>query len=147
MDIPEKSKDNVKARVDQEMLCDRPKLVIPNLVPGKTWKRPKTSFVLKREQRKEVLEWMHDEMFPDGYATNLRKGVNLGTLRINGLKSHDYHIQIEQLLPVMVRGYVHEHVWQVLAELSYFFCQLCAKELSMAMIDKLEKVHMCCTVS
>jgi hypothetical protein len=91
MDIPEKSKDNVKARVDQEMLCDRPKLVIPNLVPGKTWKRPKTSFVLKREQRKEVLEWMHDEMFPDGYATNLRR-VNLGTLRINGLKSHDYHI-------------------------------------------------------
>jgi hypothetical protein len=30
-------------------------------------------------------------------------------------------------------------VWQVLAELSYFFRQLCAKELSKAMIDKLEK--------
>ena len=28
----------------------------------------------------------------------------------------------------MVRGYVPEHVWQVLA--SNFFCQLCAKELS-----------------
>ena len=64
--------------------------------------------------------------------------MNLATLRINGLKSHDYHIWIEWLLPVMVRGYVPEHVWQVLAELSYFFCQLCAKELSLDVIAKLE---------
>jgi hypothetical protein len=31
-------------------------------------------------------------------------------------------------------------VWRVLAELSYFFHQLCAKELSQDMIDDLEKV-------
>jgi hypothetical protein len=40
----------------------------------------------------------------------------------------------------MTRGYVPEHVWRMLAELSYFFCQLCAKELSRDMIDDLEKV-------
>jgi hypothetical protein len=78
---------------------------------------------------------MQKLMFPDGYAANLRRGVNLVTLRIKGLKSHDYHIWIERLLPVMVRGYVPEHVWQVLAELSYFFRQLCAKELSKAVIN------------
>ena len=55
------------------------------------------------------------------------------------MKSHDYHIWIERLLPAMVRGYVPEHVWQVLAELSYLFCQLCAKELSQTVIDDLEK--------
>ena len=42
-------------------------------------------------------------------------------------------------LPAMVRGYVPDHVWQVLAELSYLFCQLCAKELSRTVIDDLEK--------
>ena len=78
-------------------------------------------------------------MFPDGYAANLKRGVNLGTLQINGMKSHDYHIWIEQLLLAMVRGYVPEHVWQVLAELSYLFRQLCAKELSQTVIDDLEK--------
>jgi hypothetical protein len=139
MDIKEKSKDNVKARLDLEMLCDRPKQVIPKAVPGKTWNRPKADFILNRVQRKEVLEWMQKLMFPDGYAANLRRGVNLVTLRIKGLKSHDYHIWIERLLPVMVRGYVPEHVWQVLAELSYFFRQLCAKELSKVVINKLEK--------
>jgi hypothetical protein len=69
-------------------------------------------------------------IFPDGYAVNLRRGVNLTTLRILGMKSHDYHIWIELLLLAMVRGYVPEHVWLVLVELSYFFHQLCAKELS-----------------
>jgi hypothetical protein len=60
-------------------------------------------------------------MFPDGYAANLSRGVNIGTLRVNGVKSHDYHICIEQLLLSMVRGYVLEHVWLVLVELSFFF--------------------------
>ena len=78
-------------------------------------------------------------MFPNGYAANLKRGVNLGTLRVNGMKSHDYHIWIERLLPMMVRGYVPEHVWQVLVELTYLFRQLCAKELSRTVIDDLEK--------
>ena len=79
-------------------------------------------------------------MFPDGHAMNLSRGVNLSTMRVLGMKSHDYHIWIERLLPAMTRGYVPEHVWCVLAELSYFFRQLCAKESSQGMIDDLEKV-------
>jgi hypothetical protein len=40
----------------------------------------------------------------------------------------------------MVRGYVPDHVWQVLAELSNFFRQLCAKELSRAVVANMEKM-------
>src|SRR6185503_748293 len=69
-----------------------------------------------------------------------RRGVNLSTMRINGLKSHDYHIWLERLLPVMVRGYLPNQVWQVLAELSFFFCQLCAKELSLTVIEEMERM-------
>ena len=68
--------------------------------------------------------------FTDGYALNISKGVNLSTGKVTGLKSHDYHVWIEWIMPVMVRGYVPEHVWRVLAELSHFFCMLCAKEVS-----------------
>ena len=70
-------------------------------------------------------------MFPDGYAANLRRGVNLSTMRVLG---------IERLLPAMVRGYVPEYVWLVLAELSYFFRQLYAKELSRTMIADLQRM-------
>jgi hypothetical protein len=61
-------------------------------------------------------------------------------MRINGLKSHGYHILMERLLPVMVQGYVPDHVWQVLAELNFFFCQFCAKELSLTVIEEMERM-------
>jgi len=121
MDISDKTKDNVKARLDQARLCNRPKLNIPPPRDGKKWKKPPAEFILTKPQRKEVLEWFQTLMFPDGYAANLRRGVNLTTMRINGLKSHGYHIWIERLLPVMVRGYFPDNVWQVLAELRNFF--------------------------
>ena len=38
MDISDKAKDNVKARVDQASLCNRPKLNIPPPRDGKKWK-------------------------------------------------------------------------------------------------------------
>ena len=41
---------------------------------------------------------------------------------------------------MMVRGYVPKHVWIVLVELSNFFCQLCAKELSRNMVADMEKM-------
>ena len=134
MDISDKTKDNVKARVDQETLCDRPNLDMRPPRGGKSWRKPRAEFVLTRPQRREVLEWFQTLMFPDGYVVNLRRGVNLSTMRINGLKSHDYHIWIERLLPMMVRGYLPDPVWQVLEELSFLFRQLCAKELSRAVI-------------
>ena len=40
----------------------------------------------------------------------------------------------------MARGYLPDHVWQVLAELSNFFRQLCAKELSRAVVEQMEKL-------
>jgi hypothetical protein len=107
---------------------------------GKTWRRPKADFVLSRVQRKEVLQWIKMLMFPDGYAANLSSGVNFSTLRVLGMQSHDFHIWIEQNLPAMVRGYVPEHVLLALSELSYFFRQLFAKELSRTVIIDLERL-------
>lgn len=79
-------------------------------------------------------------MFPDGYAANLSRGVNLSTIRVLGMKSHDFHIWIERILPAMVRGYVPKHVWLALSKLSYFFCELCAKELSRTVVADLERL-------
>jgi hypothetical protein len=74
MDIPDKSKDNVKARMDLAALCDRPNQEMTALSSGKTWRRPKANFVLSRAQRKEVLQWIKMLMFPDGFAANLSWG-------------------------------------------------------------------------
>jgi hypothetical protein len=61
-------------------------------------------------------------------------------MRALGMKSHDFHIWIGRILPTMVQGYVPEHVWLVLSELSYFFRQLCTKELSRTVVVDLERL-------
>jgi hypothetical protein len=65
--------------------------------------------------------------------------MNMMTGKLIGLKSHDYHIIMERFMPVMFQGYFNDVVWMVLVELSYFYRQLCAKEISVEIMQKLEK--------
>jgi hypothetical protein len=85
------------------------------------------------------MKWMKDIKFPDGYAAGFRRSVNLKTMKMNGLKSHDFHIIMERIMPVMFRGYIYEAVWKTLTEVSYFYRQLCAKEIRRDMMEQLEK--------
>jgi hypothetical protein len=47
--------------------------------------------------------------------------VNLESEKLSGVKSHDYHIFMERLFPVMFCGYLNDDMWKALAELSYFY--------------------------
>jgi hypothetical protein len=67
------------------------------------------------------MRWMKGLKFPDVYAAGLRRSVNMTTRQLIGLKSHDYHIIMERLPPVMFRGYLDDVVWMVLVELNYFY--------------------------
>jgi hypothetical protein len=65
--------------------------------------------------------------------------VNVKAGKIQGLKSHDYHIIMKRLLPVMLCGYLNDNIWEALAELSYYYGQLCAKEIKKDRMEKLDK--------
>ena len=141
LNIPgKKTRDNVKARVDLELLCDREKLHMrPPTGRRKNWFKPHAPFCLDSIQKKEAFRWLkHDVMFPDGYCSNISKGVNLSTGKVTGLKSHDYHIWLQRLMPVMLRGYIPEKIWRVLARVSHFFRTLCAKQICSTVIQKLQ---------
>jgi hypothetical protein len=134
MNFPEKSKDNKQARKDLAMICQRPSL---HLLASGT--KPQALFCMKAKERKEVMTWMKNLKFPDGFAAGFRRVVNLKIGKLTGVKSHDYHVIMEWLLPNMLRGYMHKDVWKTLVELSYFYKQLCAKEIKKEMMEKLEK--------
>jgi hypothetical protein len=116
MGFPGKTKDNGKARQDLVELCNRPSLEL-KVNGGK----PHTLFCLKPQHRKEVMRWMKGLKFPDGYVAGLRRSMNMATGKLIGLKSHDYHIIMLRLLPIMFWGYFDDAIWTVLAELSYFY--------------------------
>jgi hypothetical protein len=46
---------------------------------------------------------------------------------------------MERLLPTMLHGYFDTDLWKMFAELSYFYRQLCAKQVSKMMMQKFEK--------
>jgi hypothetical protein len=97
-------KDNVNTRKDLAALCDRPSLEAKLNARGEL-RRPKAPYCLKPIERKEVLRWLKTLKFPDHYVANIKPTVNVDTGKLNGLKSHDYHIFIERLIPVMFCGY------------------------------------------
>jgi hypothetical protein len=120
-----KTKDNMKAQKDLAEFCNCPSLELKV-----TGDKPYASFCLKPQQRKEVTRCMKGLKFPDGYATGLRRSVNMMTEKLIGLKSHDYHIIMQRLMSIMFWGYFDDAVWMALAELSYFYRQLCVKEIA-----------------
>jgi hypothetical protein len=138
LDVTGFTKDNMNARKYLAALCDHPSLKAKPNVRGKL-SRPKSPYYLKPTERKEVLRWLKTLKFLDCYARNIKRVVNVDTGKLNGLKSHDYHIFIERLMPVMFCGYFKSDLWKIFAELSYFYKLICAKQISKVMMQRLEK--------
>jgi hypothetical protein len=137
-DVTGFSKDNVNARKDLAALCNHPSLE-PKINATENLKRPRALYCLKLSERKEILRWLKKLKFLDRYASNIKWPVNVSTDKLNGLKSDDYHIIIERLMLVMFCGYFDADLWKIFTELSYFYRQICAKQASKAMMQKLEK--------
>lgn len=137
MDVKEKTKDNVKARKDMSDICRRRELELVDLGNGK-FKKPKAFYTLSAAQRKAVCEWILQLKLPDGYASDIRKCVDLKSTRLFGMKSHDCHIFMERLLPIAFSS-LPEKVWNPLVELSQFFRDLCSATLKIDHLEQMEK--------
>jgi hypothetical protein len=120
LDITDFMKDNMNAWKDLAAFCDHPSLEAKPNVRGKLSRR-RAPYCLKPTERKEVLKSLKILKFLDCYATNIKRAVNVGTGKLNGLKNHNYHIFIERLMSVMFRGYFKVDLWKMFAELSYFY--------------------------
>jgi hypothetical protein len=116
MAFTDKTKDNHKARNDLVQLCNRSSFEL-KYTSGK----PRASFCLNPKERKEVLIWLQNLKFPDGYVVDFKRAMNLESGKLSGVKSHDYHIFMERLILIIFRGYLNDDVWKMLAELSHFY--------------------------
>ncbi|XP_004293050.1 PREDICTED: uncharacterized protein LOC101297410 [Fragaria vesca subsp. vesca] len=62
----------------------------------------------------------------------------MGENKIIGLKTHDCHVLLQRLLPVVIRPYLQSDVVDTLVALSNFFQRLCAKELKKSEVRSLQ---------
>ncbi|XP_055960112.1 uncharacterized protein LOC130014962 [Mercurialis annua] len=88
----------------------------------------------KRARGPEELNWTKR----NGYASNLSRCVSVQDCKVMGMKSHDYHIFLQRLLPASICGSLRSEVYTALSELSSFFKELCSKTLKRSTVKKLQ---------
>ncbi|CAN6692867.1 unnamed protein product [Malus baccata var. baccata] len=128
LDIDKKSNDGLAARADLEILNIRPRQH-PRREGNRTF-RPPALFTLKREEKTAFCEVLSTIWVPDGYSSNVSRCVHVNERKIHGLKSHDCHVLMQQLLPLAIRAVLPKSVTMILLELSAIFRQLCSKKES-----------------
>ena len=104
---------------------------------GKTYILP-ASHTMSKDDKTDFLRVLKNVKVPDGYASNIFQCVKLKDRTIMGLKSHDSHVLMQQLLPIVVRGSLPPNVVQLLVEMSTFFTGICSTTLTQGDIDRLE---------
>ena len=98
LNIPRKTKDGLNSRLDFMNMCLRCELV-PRFESNRTY-LPPACYTLSRKEKKVFCQTLAELKVPEGYCSNFRNLVSIEDLKLYGLKSHDYHTLMQQLLLV-----------------------------------------------
>jgi len=101
MDVKGKTKYNIKGRMDIALFCNRTNMKL--VCDGSRVAKPRASFVLEKNAQLLVYKWLTSLCFPDGHALNISRLVKMEECRLYGMKSHDYHVFIQTLIPLAYR--------------------------------------------
>ncbi|XP_062113910.1 uncharacterized protein LOC133824907 [Humulus lupulus] len=117
--IDGKSKDTEKARLDLQDLNIRKQLHMKN--KGNKWFKPVACYTLSAKERQEFCTFIKSVKFPDGYAANISRNVNMKDGKLFGLKSHDCHILLQRTLYVKDLDELEKGVVLTLCKLESIF--------------------------
>ncbi|KAM3359572.1 hypothetical protein P3S68_019283 [Capsicum galapagoense] len=62
------------------------------------------AFAIPKNKKVAFLKTLKNILVPDGYSSNISRRIDLDQKRIFGLKSHDCHILMQQLLPIAIHN-------------------------------------------
>ena len=134
--VPGKTKDGLKARLDLVDMGIR--LELAPKVGEKRTVLPAACFTLGKYEKHQICESLANMKLPIGYCSNIRNRVDLIDNRLLGLKSHDHHVLMQQLLPIAIRGMPEKHVRYVITRLCKFFNRICEKTIDVASLESLQ---------
>ena len=98
LNLKDWTKDNYKARLDLADMGIRNELHLQRKGDDK-YTIPPACFHMTALKKYGFLQVLMNVKVPDGYTSNISRCVNLKELKISGLKSHNNHILMQQLLP------------------------------------------------
>ena len=96
-------------------------------------------YLMNASENNGFLQVLKDVKVPDGYSSNISHCVKLKECKINGMKSHDNHILMQQLFPITIHRSLPPEMGRNLIDLSCFFREICSKLLNVEELGALEK--------
>src|SRR3954465_11344642 len=143
LNMPERTKDGPKARADLKSMGIRQELWRPNddddddddddeakdtksHRKGKKAKKieydyPPACFTLSQKEIEQFFTCLVGVKLPYGYAGKISRYLFSAKQKFSGMKSHDCHVLMTQILPVAIRGIMDAHVRETLFGLCNFF--------------------------
>jgi hypothetical protein len=58
--------------------------------------------------------------------------------KLYGMKSHDFHVFMQILIPLAYRDLLSKGIWDALTEINHFFRDICSNKLNVDHIERLE---------
>ena len=101
LDIKGKSKDGKNSRDDLQQLGIRRSLWPQE--QGKKIFPPSAPHTLSKKEKETFCVALFTLKVPDGYSSNPRNHISMEEHKFHSMKAHDFHIHMQQLLPVALR--------------------------------------------
>ncbi|GKA14231.1 RNA-directed DNA polymerase, eukaryota, reverse transcriptase zinc-binding domain protein [Tanacetum coccineum] len=134
-----KTKENT--RKDLKEMGIRHDFHLINRPNGKPY-LPPACYTMSPIEKSNFLQLLKDLKVPDGYSSNILRGVSVKDHKISNLKSHDGHILMQDVLPIALRASVisrtQSRLVKAVSDYFFFFKGLCAKVLDPSELDKME---------
>ncbi|KAL2905095.1 Protease HtpX-like protein 2 [Bienertia sinuspersici] len=137
LNINGKTKDGQNARDDLKEMGIRNELH-PVKKNDKTY-LPPACYTLSRREKKEFCESLAGVKVPEGFSSNFSKLVNMETLKLVGLKSHDCHVLMQHLLPIAIRSILPKNVRCAIIRLCSFFHFIYSKVIDLKVLKFWER--------
>lgn len=130
-------KDTISVRKDMEAVGIKPSLHLQPRPGRGNYFKPHAPYVLNTSEAAQFLRSIRSIKVPTGYSSNMTKHVSEKNLQ--GLKSHDHHVILQDILPASIRGLLHPGVRDAVVRLGNCFKKICAKALDPGNMEALQQ--------
>jgi hypothetical protein len=156
LNMPDRTKDGPKARQDLKVLAIREELQIPPAQEGQSEEEadggqkrkrikqpdyycPPSCFTFSPAEVDQFFNCLVGVRVPFGYSGVISRYMDPKKRNFSGMKSHDCHVMMTQILPVAIRGIMDDHVRATLTGLCNFFDVITRKSISVKKLARLQE--------
>jgi hypothetical protein len=124
-----KTRDHGYARADLKKMGIRSELWLDDSVKG--MELPTSCITLSKHEKKEFCGFLKNVKVPSGYLTNVLRLISFLDLKVAlGVKSHDYHVLLTQMIAVEIQNILSVNVWEAIMNFCFFFNAIGQKVLN-----------------